>query len=44
MSPESALGILAHEAGSHFDPQLVPPFTTMIRAEMAERAASEWVI
>jgi HD-GYP domain-containing protein (c-di-GMP phosphodiesterase class II) len=44
MSPETALDILAHEAGSHFDPQLVPPFTTMIRTELAERATSGWVI
>ena len=44
MSPEAALGILADEAGSHFDPQLVLPFTMMIRTDLAERATSGWVI
>lgn len=31
----AALEILADEAGSHFDPQLVPPFIDLIRAEPA---------
>jgi HD-GYP domain-containing protein (c-di-GMP phosphodiesterase class II) len=35
LSPDAALQVLADESGSHFDPEIVPPFTAMIRAEIA---------
>jgi response regulator RpfG family c-di-GMP phosphodiesterase len=35
MPAAAALEILAEEAGSHFDPQLVPPFIELVRAEPA---------
>jgi putative nucleotidyltransferase with HDIG domain len=34
----AALDILAEEAGTHFDPRLVPPFIDLIRAEPAPMA------
>jgi putative nucleotidyltransferase with HDIG domain len=44
LSPAAALDVLVQEAGTHFDPQLVPPFVAMIRSEMADRQANGWVI
>jgi response regulator RpfG family c-di-GMP phosphodiesterase len=39
MPVAAALEILAEEAGSHFDPQLVPPFIDLVRAEPTTNAA-----
>jgi response regulator RpfG family c-di-GMP phosphodiesterase len=38
--PAAALQVLEQEAGSHFDPALVPPFITMIQTELIERRTS----
>jgi response regulator RpfG family c-di-GMP phosphodiesterase len=40
----TALSLLEQEAGTHFDPLLVRPFTEMIRAGLIDSAAHEWTI
>jgi response regulator RpfG family c-di-GMP phosphodiesterase len=33
LAPTAALELMAHEAGTHFDPQLIPTFVRMVSAE-----------
>jgi len=40
----AALRLLEQEAGTHFDPQLVPPFVQMIRTRLVGADPAGWVI
>jgi response regulator RpfG family c-di-GMP phosphodiesterase len=44
LPPAVALGLLEQEAGTHFDPLLVPPFIQMIRAGLADFDPHGWTI
>jgi putative two-component system response regulator len=44
LSVTTALNLLEQEAGTHFDPQLVPPFIQMIRAGVGEADPTGWTI
>jgi len=44
LTPAAALDVLIKEAGTHFDPQLIPPFVQMIRSGQVGTDPSGWVI
>lgn len=44
LTPAAALDVLIQEAGTHFDPQLIPPFVQMIGSGQVGTDPSGWVI